>query len=151
MSPEDWEVFRAVRLAALKDAPYAFGSKYEREMLADEDNWRRRLAVRNQLVAEVDGNVVGTAGGIASDDGYAALISMWVAPGARGKGVGEMLVHAVLDWARDEAYPAVHLWVADGNGSAERLYRRCGFVRTGATQPIFPEEPRMEFEMEVVL
>lgn len=135
----------------MKDAPYAFGSKYEREVLADEDNWRSRLAGRSQFVAEVDGQVAGTAGGIASDDASAALISMWVAPAARGKGVGEMLVHAVLDWARDEGYPAVRLWVTSGNVAAERLYLRCGFVRTGATQPVFPGEPRMEIEMERVL
>jgi GNAT superfamily N-acetyltransferase len=118
---------------------------------ADEENWRHRLANRNQLVAEAAGEVVGTAGGIASEDGNAALISMWVAPSSRGRGVGEMLVRAVLDWARDGSYVAVRLWVADGNAAAERLYRRCGFVRTGATQPVFPEEPRMEFEMELVL
>lgn len=120
-------------------------------MLADEDNWRHRLAGTSQFVAEVDGNVAGTAGGIASEDASAMLISMWVAPAARGTGVGELLVQAVLDWARDEGYPAVRLWVTEGNVAAERLYLRCGFVRTGATQPVFPGEPRMELEMERVL
>jgi GNAT superfamily N-acetyltransferase len=137
-----------VRLAALKDAPYAFGSKYEREVHAHEGNWRKRLAGRSQFVAELDGTVAGTAGGIASDDPNAALISMWVAPAARGKGVGEALVHAVLDWARGEGYPAIRLWVTDGNDAAERLYLRCGFTRTGASQPVFPGEPRIEIEME---
>ncbi|HUZ85920.1 MAG TPA: GNAT family N-acetyltransferase [Candidatus Baltobacterales bacterium] len=151
MSPDDWEVFRAVRLAALKDAPYAFASTYEREIRAGEDDWRRRLAGRCQFVAEVDGEVAGTVGGIASDDGGAALISMWVAPSARGRGVGESLVHAVLDWARGEGHPAVCLWFAEGNVAAERLYLRCGFVRTGVTQPIVPGQPRMEFEMEHAL
>lgn len=117
-------------------------------MLAAEDDWRRRLAGRCQFLAEVDGNAAGTAGGIASDDGTASLISMWVAPVARGKGVGEMLVNAVLEWARGEGYPAVRLWFAEGNDAAERLYLRCGFVRTGVTQPVFPDQPRMEFEME---
>ena len=135
----------------MKDAPYAFGSKYEREVNAGEDKWRSRLAGRSQFVAEVDGDVAGTAGGIASDDASAELISMWVAPSARGKGVGEMLVHVVLDWARDEGHPAVRLWVTEGNVAAERLYLRCGFARTGAAQPVFPGEPSMEFEMERVL
>jgi GNAT superfamily N-acetyltransferase len=137
-----------VRLAALKDAPYAFGSKYEREVHTDEGAWRTRLVGRTQFVAELDGMVVGTAGGIASDDGNAALISMWVAPSARGKGAGNRLVHAVIEWARQEGYPGIRLWVTDGNDAAEKLYLRCGFRRTGATQRVFPGEPRMEFEME---
>jgi GNAT superfamily N-acetyltransferase len=137
-----------VRLAALKDAPYAFGTKYEWEITKHEESWRTRLAARMQLVAEVDGKVVGTAGGIASDDGNAALISMWVAPSARGKGAGEQLVNTVVDWARQEGYPGIRLWVTDGNDAAEKLYVRCGFRRTGGTKRVFPSEPRMEFEME---
>ena len=141
-------MFREVRLAALLDAPYAFGSTYEREVGADEDNWRTRLGGRAQFVAELDGKVVGTAGCIASDDTTsAALISMWVSPGARGKGAGEALVNAVLDWARNEGFVAVFLWVTVGNAPAEKLYARCGFTRTGATQPVRPAESRMELEM----
>jgi GNAT superfamily N-acetyltransferase len=136
-----------VRLAALKEAPYAFGSSYEREQSAEESNWRERLGNRAQLVAEVGGEVAGTAGGIASDRNSAALISMWVAPHARGRGVGARLVNAVVDWAKREGYDSVFLWVTGGNAVAERLYERCGFVRTGQVQPVHPGEPRVEYEM----
>ena len=145
--PDEWEDFRKVRLAALRDAPYAFGSTSERERTADEKSWRTRLGNRAQLVAEIDGEIVGTAAGIASDEERAALISMWVAPQVRGQGVGARLVNAVLDWAKDERFSSVSLWVTDGNAVAERLYERCGFMRTGAVQPVHPGEPRVEFEM----
>jgi GNAT superfamily N-acetyltransferase len=140
-------LFREVRLAALQDAPYAFGSTYERERTTDEKSWRERLANRAQLAAELDAEIVGTAAGIASDKTSAALISMWVAPRARGRGVGARLVNAVLDWAKDQGYSTVLLWVTDGNAVAERLYERCGFARTGAVQPVHPSEPLLEFEM----
>lgn len=136
-----------MRLAALQDAPYAFGSKYEWEIVKPEESWRTRLAARAQFLAELDGKPLGTAGGIASDDGNAALISMWVAPSGRGQGVGDRLVGAVLDWARSEGYPGIRLWVTEGNHAAENLYRRCGFTRTGAEQPVSPDDPRTEFEM----
>jgi GNAT superfamily N-acetyltransferase len=112
-----------------------------------EENWRERLANRPQFAAELDGEIVGTAAGIASDEGSAALISMWVAPRARGQGIGARLVNAVLDWAKGEGYTSVSLWVTDGNAVAERLYERCGFTRTGAVQPVHPGEPRVEYEM----
>ena len=147
LSPDEWEAFREVRLAALRDAPYAFGSTYERERTADENNWRERLANRAQFAAELEGEIVGTVGGIASDDTSAALISMWVAPRARGKGAGARLVDAVLDWAKEAGYGSVRLWVTDGNVAAERLYMRSGFTRTGAVQPVHPGQPRAEFEM----
>ena len=112
-----------------------------------EENWRERLARRPQFAAELDGEIVGTAAGIATDEGNAALISMWVAPNARGQGIGARLVSAVLDWAKGEGYTSVTLWVTDGNLAAERLYLRCGFTRTGAVQPVHPGEPRAESEM----
>jgi GNAT superfamily N-acetyltransferase len=92
---------------------------------------------------------VGMAAGIRSDEGSAALISMWVAPPARGKGVGARLVNAVLDWAKRQGHNSVSLWVTDGNAVAERLYERCGFMRTGAVQPVHPDEPRVEYEMSI--
>jgi len=144
-------VFRDVRLAALQGAPYAFGSTYERERSTEEGSWRERLGNREQIVAEVDGEVAGTAAGIASDGDpagrTAALISMWVAPHARGRGVGTRLVNSVVDWAKRGGYDAVFLWVTEGNEVAERLYERCGFVRTGQVQPVHPGEPRVEYEM----
>lgn len=145
-------MFREVRLAALQEAPYAFGSTYERERETEEGNWRERLGNRAQMVAEVGGKVAGTAAGIASDEDTAqgraaALISMWVAPHARGRGVGASLVNAVVDWAKREGYDSIFLWVTEGNEVAERLYERCGFVRTGQVQPVHPGEPRVEYEM----
>ena len=94
-----------------------------------------------------DGTAVGTAGGIASGDGSAALISVWVHPLSRGRGVGDALVEAVLGWARAEGYLEVRLWVTVGNDAAERLYARHGFVRTGAVKPVVEGEDRNELEM----
>jgi GNAT superfamily N-acetyltransferase len=131
----------------LKDAPYAFGSTYEREVATSEGSWRERLAMRAQFLAVLDGQVAGTAGGYVSDEGVAELISMWVAPDARGKGAGDALVDAVLAWAREANKPTIRLWVANGNDSAENLYARHGFKPTGVVKPIHEGEKRMEFEM----
>jgi GNAT superfamily N-acetyltransferase len=99
-------------------------------------------------VAEAGGEVIGTVGAGPSDvTGTAALTALWVAPAARGRGVGEALVNAVFEWAKAAGCEQVMLWVVEGNSAAESLYRRTGFRRTGSVQLVRPGDPRIEFEM----
>ena len=135
-----------MRLDALREAPYAFGSSYERELNAPEQRWRQGLKDRTRFVAEVDGVVTGTvSGGPADSGGACAMTAMWVDPRYRRQGVGDLLVKTVVEWARGARYREMLLWVADGNDAAERLYERNGFASTEATQEIRPGA--MEHEM----
>jgi GNAT superfamily N-acetyltransferase len=135
-----------VRLAALKEAPYAFGSTYERELNAPEMIWRRGLETRTRFIAEIDGEVVGTvSGGPGKERAFAAVTAMWVDPRFRKQGVGDLLLTTVLDWIRAKRYREVYLWVADGNVNAERLYLRKGFARTGESEEVRPGQ--LEFEL----
>ena len=133
-----------MRLAALKEAPYAFGSKFEAEVGAGEESWRRRIGDWSRYVAEVDGKVAGVVGvGFGELRGSAVLTSLWVDPRYRGRGVGAALIEAVVAWARDRHLSQVLLWVTEGNDHAETLYMRNGFTRTGGRI----DEPLREFEM----
>jgi GNAT superfamily N-acetyltransferase len=149
LAAADWGAFRAVRLAALRDAPEAFGSTASDAERLDEAGWRRRVEGRAVFIAEFAGQHAGLSAGIAGDHpGDAELISMWVAPAWRGQGVGDRLVEAVLAWAAAERFATVRLWVANGNARAERLYARHGFASTGREQPMGGEKSgRLEFEM----
>jgi GNAT superfamily N-acetyltransferase len=146
LTPADWREYREIRLMALAEAPFAFGSTLAEERQLRAPDWRARLARRAQFVVRSGRRVVGTAGGVV-DDG-AELVSMWVHPTVRGHGVGDLLVQAVVDWARLQGHTQIRLWVSTGNEPAERLYARHGFVRTGASQPVTPADPtRLEFGM----
>ena len=135
-----------MRLAALQEAPYAFGSTYQREVEQADGAWIRRLASRKRFVAEVDGVVAGTvSGGDGDSTGAAAMTAMWVDPRFRRQGIGDLLVRTVVDWARAAGYEEIFLWVTDVNLTAERLYQRNGFARTGAVQDVRPGE--LEHEM----
>ncbi|WP_441247572.1 N-acetyltransferase family protein [Kitasatospora sp. McL0602] len=133
---DDWQLWRELRLTALAGAPYAFGST-----LADwqgagdrEDRWRSRLEITGalDLVAVLDGTPVAMASGVPSDgDPVAAeLISMWVAPQARGRGVGDGLITEIARWAAEEGYATLKLAVMPHNDAAIALYRRHGFTDT---------------------
>lgn len=149
LTAADWRIFRELRLEALAEAPYAFGSTLEAEQMLTEADWRKRLGNRVQFVAYLDGGSAGTVAGIRSDDpAVAELVSMWVRPQARGRGVGSALVKVILDWASEQGCSEVRLWVSEGNEFAERLYAQHGFVRTGQTQPIRAGDPtRLEVGM----
>jgi len=143
LTGEDWPVYRALRLQAVAEAPHAFETTLEEEERVPGAEWRARLERRVQLVAVIAGRPVGTAGLEAAE-----LRSMWVHPEARGLGVGDALVRAVLDRARAEGAAAVALWVVDGLTAAERLYARHGFVRTGEVQETVAGDPtRMDVRM----
>ncbi|MFB7631920.1 GNAT family N-acetyltransferase [Streptomyces sp. NPDC056149] len=144
----DWALYRAVRLAALADAPDAFGSTLEREQAFTEEKWRERLAGRDQFLAEDSGQAYGLIGIVPTGPRTADLVSMWVAPAARGRGVADLLVGEALRAADAGGIACVELWVTQGNDRAERLYARHGFHRTGRVQPVREGESRLEFAMK---
>jgi RimJ/RimL family protein N-acetyltransferase len=139
LEPDDWRTWRAVRLTALADAPYAFGSSLAVEQDFDEATWRGRLAPDNGMtaVAFLGEHAIGVMGGYTPEGTDAVLlIAAWVHTGARGRGVGDALVAEVLAWSREHGYERVELRVADGNESARNLFLRNGFVPTGVREPL---------------
>ncbi len=67
------------------------------------------------------------------------LVSLWAAPCARGHGVADLLVGAVIDHAQAAGAPRVTLWVTRGNARARSFYQRMGFTPTGRRQ-VYPRD-----------
>ena len=141
LGPEDWELFREIRLRALREAPYAFGSHYDDWVDAPESRWRDRVAnVPLNLVARRGDELLGMASGVLDGEDSAGLISMWVDPAARGSGVGAALVGAVVEWAAAAGRPT-YLMVRSDNPRAIAAYLRAGFVDLGIPPDHDPDEP----------
>jgi ribosomal protein S18 acetylase RimI-like enzyme len=131
---DDWPIWRAVRLAALTDAPHAFKVSVADWDSGGEDEWRARLALpgAHNVVAFLDERPVGLARGFPGEDGY-ELRSVWVAPGARGHGVADRLLAEVEAWAVRTGADALRLAVLSDNTAAIALYERRGYVPAGET------------------
>ena len=159
VAPADWEVLKAVRLAALLDSPSAFGSTYASEAARPQSYWEDRAAsaasgYQRALFLALDGaEVVGLAGGYGEDprDPSVDLVSMWTAPAARRSGVARRLVAAVVEWACEAGANKVNLWVTRGNEPASRLYESLGFEPTGDYQPLPSDPCKDEVRMELRL
>jgi GNAT superfamily N-acetyltransferase len=151
ITSEDALLLKEVRLAALEEAPSAFGSTHAAEATCSDAEWRERASAgaagndRAMFFAVLQDAVVGLAGGYRDEPSSATveLVSMWVAPPARNRGVGSVLVDAVATWAAATNARTVSLWVTRGNTSAEQLYASMGFIASGETQPL-PSDPTME-------
>lgn len=151
--PEEWPALRDIRLRALRDAPFAFGSTYEDEAAFLAETWRQRAAgvegVRATFVAEGSGGWLGIATGLGNDPapGTAMLAGMFVVPQARRLGVATALVEAVVDWARSHGARRLELDVTGTNAAAIRLYQRAGFTDTGIRAPLDHTPSILEWRM----
>jgi ribosomal protein S18 acetylase RimI-like enzyme len=147
LGPEDWTLWRELRLAALSEAPYAFGSTLAEWTGAGdrEERWRSRLEIpgARDVVAILDGRPVGMASGVpAKEAAGVELISMWVSPVARGRGVGDLLIRAVEQWAVERHATTLLLSVMPDNGKAIALYERHGFADVGELSDLRPDGVR---------
>ncbi len=150
VEPSTWRIYRGVRLAMLLDTPRAFGSTFAREAAFTDEQWQSRMTQSTSWLAVRDELPLGAVTLYRFPEqpaDEACLVAMWVAPHARGKGVADALVQALLDHAGRSRLRRVTLDVADDNAAAIGFYERMGFVRTGNTGSL-PHDPDVtEFEM----
>jgi len=131
---DDVEAYRLTRLRALKEDASAFSARFEDWSSWPMEVWVERVRENADHdrspthLAWSNGEIVGMATGVLADPtGTPELVGMWVAPEARGRGVGVELVRRVGEWASSVSPLALELWVMTGNNHAIALYERCGF------------------------
>ncbi len=137
LGPEDAAAYRAFRLEMLEDSPEAFSDSLEEAVARSDDSWRSALSGERAFFGGFAGKaLVGSVDFLRETAQKSRhrgwLLGMYVAPGARGKGLGSALVETVLAHARVRVLQ-VHLGVGTGNEAAKRLYRRAGFEYCGTT------------------
>ncbi|MDQ0991017.1 bifunctional helix-turn-helix transcriptional regulator/GNAT family N-acetyltransferase [Streptomyces sp. V3I7] len=134
------------RNAALYAAEYDWNAEYEAlvarivaDFAADHDPRLERV-----WIAEHDGRPVGCVMCVRDDaPGTARLRLLLVEPDARGLRIGDRLVRAVVDFAREAGYRDLVLWTNDVLGAARRIYQRHGFT-------LVAEKPHHSFGKDLV-
>ena len=119
------------RNAALYASEFGWNTDYEglvarivADFAEDHDPHLERV-----WIAELDGRPVGCVMCVRDEaPGTARLRLLLVEPDARGLGIGDRLVRAVVDFARGVGYRELVLWTNDVLAAARRVYQRHGFV-----------------------
>lgn len=146
--------FKAVRLRALEEAPYAFGATYAQESQLSDSEWQKRVKRMNGddgvgYLAMDGEKACGIVGAFLDQDDptRAYIISMWTAPSHRQQGIGRLLIGEVLNWGRRRNAGSLLLMVTSNNEPAMSFYERLGFARTGRTKPYANDPAVVEYEM----
>jgi len=139
LAPSDSAAFQALRLRGLQECPEAFASSYDEEVATPIAEIEKRLQPK------ADSAIFGAF----EDSGLCALVGLqregmiklahksliwgvYVAPEARGRGVGaKIMSHALSYGASVLGTRQVNLGVNTRNTAAVDLYKRLGFIEYG--------------------
>lgn len=111
-----------------------FPMQTDLEIIESINYWAYFCSLGGGLTYLIDGKVVGMAilnFSYYQKQKHQALISIIVAPKARGKGVGRQLLYALEKLAKTKGLQQLHLEVYEGN-PAIKLYLRSGYKVFGA-------------------
>jgi RimJ/RimL family protein N-acetyltransferase len=116
----------ALLLAAVAEERDGIASEPPVDVEQRSANWN----LDGTFVAVADGSIVGKLHVEQSRFGFGE-IGMMVARDGRGRGVGQALMMAAIDWARERGLHKLSLSVFVHNAAAIGLYRKLGFVEEG--------------------
>ena len=139
LAPGQYAVYRALRLAALKESPEAFAATYAEASLRGETRWKDQadaLAQASDRAAFVayDGSFpVGLMAFYGVEAALGEVMQVWVSPRSRGTGVASDLLDRLLRWARAQDFVRVQVRARTSNRRAIRFYEKEGFLRADET------------------
>jgi ribosomal protein S18 acetylase RimI-like enzyme len=128
--------YRGLMLEAYRLHPDAFTASVEERGALPLGWWESRIE-HEFVVGAFDGAALVGVAGLAPETRpktrhKATLYGMYVDAGFTLRGLGALLVDAVLDQAAlQKPLRIVQLTVTEGNSAAQALYTRCGFVSFG--------------------
>ena len=153
LTPDDAAAYRDIRLEGLRQDPDAFASTFERESAMPLSWFAERIVKGNVFGAFADGKLRGVAGYWRQEGDKeshkATLWGMYVRSAARGMGLGERLIEAVVKHAAAHV-EQLQLGVASTNAAALRLYIKAGFAEYGREMKALKQDERYIDEILMV-
>jgi RimJ/RimL family protein N-acetyltransferase len=104
LPPEKWQEYKALRLRALHDDPYAFSEPLKKALTYPDERWQQRAAEAYEgkesliVFARAGEQLVGMIGAFfpKNEKNVAYIFGVYVVPEARGKGISKQLLEVLL-------------------------------------------------------
>ena len=129
LTPDDWPAVRSIYEDGIRSGDATFE--------AEAPTWEGWDAAhpRLRLVAEREGEILGWAAlsPVSARRCYrgVAEVSVYVADGARGNGVGRALLERLVARSEEAGYWTLEAGIFPANEASLRLHRACGFRDVG--------------------
>jgi RimJ/RimL family protein N-acetyltransferase len=129
------DLLKQVRLAALQDSPYAFGTTYELAIQRSAEFWHENAERTSQgpdratFFVFSDDTPVGMAALFRTQDqvNVGELLQVWVSPEHRGTSATQDLMDTVFKWAEENNFHKILAGVTRANTTAMKFYIKYGF------------------------
>ncbi|MFW6263568.1 MAG: N-acetyltransferase family protein [Thermotogota bacterium] len=138
LNEQDTQVYRTIRLNALKNSPESFGSSYEEEAAFGVERFTKRITKPNSYTFGVfkENNLAGICNISFQPrkkmNHRADIFSMYVEPEFRGKGIGKALIEIAIKSAGERKnVQQIYLTVVSSNQTAKSMYESFGFKTYG--------------------
>jgi L-amino acid N-acyltransferase YncA len=104
------------------------------------EDWDRRHHAHSRFAYEEDGQVVGwvALAPVSSRPAYSGVaeVSIYLAPGARGRGIGTRLMERAITSSEAHGIWTLYAALFPENEASVRLHAKCGFRRVGMRERI---------------
>jgi RimJ/RimL family protein N-acetyltransferase len=131
----EMDLYKEVRLASLRDAPYAFETTYDSAVRRTDEIWRERAesgmwgSDGATFFAFSNEKAIGIAALFRDkgQTGIGELMQVWVSPDYRGTRVSWDLMDAIFKWAEENNFRKIIAGVTIVNARAQKFYTKYGF------------------------
>lgn len=129
------DLYKQMRLASLRDAPYAFGTTYDSALQRTAESWHEQAertaqgTDRATFIAFSDDTPIGISSLYRREDkaDVGELLQVWVSPEHRGSRVTWNLMDMIFQWARENNFRRIIAGVTKVNARALNFYIKYGF------------------------
>lgn len=133
--PQHWEAVKAIYEAGI-----ATGNATFQTSAPSWETWNNDYIAHSRFVAVENGVVLGWAAltPVSGRCVYAGVaeVSVYVLPASQGKGVGKVLLNALIESSEANGFWTLQAGIFPENKASVRLHESCGFRIIGAREKI---------------
>ncbi|MBL7670926.1 MAG: GNAT family N-acetyltransferase [Bdellovibrionaceae bacterium] len=158
LTPNDWQIFREIRLESLKKHP-AFFSPSRDETKFSEIDWKERLSNRNSASFGLfsENKIIGLTGIVREGNNPRAtkahLVSSYIREEYRRLGLSKLFFEARMKWAKDQGdIKTLILEHRDDNLSSQKAHSKFGFTLVESNDQTWPDgsfRPSLRYQLNL--